>query len=289
LDSGWAEAGEGVKRCIELVRELGGKVLGGKKAVGVLRDGEEGKVNGVRFEDGSAFEAYIVVLATGSWTAPSFPELRLDKHVFASGQGFAFIQLTEEEAKKYRTMPVVLGHDTGFYVFPPNKDNIVKVSAHGAGYTHVLPSESSEGGSGVSTPRTLLSDGEEGLRIPKDMLIHFREALAQIYPELARKDFIGTRLCWYTYTSDSDWIIDNLGEDENLFVASGGSGHGYKFLPVLGRLIASRIEGTLPPDLVEKFSSKRDRGAFKNWGWFAQPRELAEQELCESVDLVVPK
>jgi sarcosine oxidase/L-pipecolate oxidase len=86
FEGGWAEAAEGVKRCIELVREMGGKVIGGKKAVGVTRgEGEGGKVNGVRFEDGSVMDADIVVLATGSWTAPSFPDLKLDKHVFASG------------------------------------------------------------------------------------------------------------------------------------------------------------------------------------------------------------
>jgi hypothetical protein len=63
----------------------------------------------------------------------------------------------------------------------------------------------------------------------------------------------------------------------------------HQFLPVLGRLIASRIEGTLSPELVEKFSIKRDRGPFKNWGWFAEPRDLMKEELCEKEDLVAPK
>jgi hypothetical protein len=29
------------------------------------------------------------------------------------------------------------------------------------------------------------------------MVIHFREALGRLYPELAGKAFSGTRLCWW--------------------------------------------------------------------------------------------
>jgi hypothetical protein len=34
------------------------------------------------------------------------------------------------------------------------------------------------------------------------------------------------------------------------------------------------MEGKMGGDLVEKFSYGRDRGKFKNWGWFAESREL---------------
>ena len=92
-------------------------------------------------------------------------------------------------------------------------------------------------------------------------------------------------MCWYTYTSDSDWIIDSLDSSNSVFVATGGSGHAYKFLPVIGRLVADRVEGKLAPELVEKFSMHRDRGAFKNWGWSDTPRELDLTTLAESDDL----
>lgn len=47
-----------------------------------------------------------------------------------------------------------------------------------------------------SRPRTKLSHGDDGLRIPKAAVKALREHLTQIYPELASKPFSGTRLCW---------------------------------------------------------------------------------------------
>ena len=117
------------------------------------------------------------------------------------------------------------------------------------------------------------------------MVIKFREVLRRIYPELAEMPFEGTRMCWYTYTPDSDWIIDSLDSSNSIVVATGGSGHAYKFLPVIGRLVADRIEGKLAPELMEKFSIHRDRGVFRSWGWLDTPRELDLTTLCESSDL----
>jgi hypothetical protein len=61
-----------------------------------------------------------------------------------------------------------------------------------------------------------------------------------------------------------------------------------QFLPVIGRLVADRIEGKLEKELEEKFSVRRDRGPFVNWGWFEEPRELSGVELCTEEDLAVP-
>lgn len=72
----------------------------------------------------------------------------------------------------------------------PNADNVVKLGYHGNGYLH-QPSSSV-----ASTPRTALTDGEDGLRIPKEMIKLFRDSLKRIYPELSKKPFSGTRLCW---------------------------------------------------------------------------------------------
>jgi sarcosine oxidase/L-pipecolate oxidase len=82
--------------------------------------------------------------------------------------------------------------DNGFYVFPPNPEGLVKVAIHGAGYTN--PSSNSSGG--VSIPRTKLTPGAEDGCIPKAMVEELREGLRDIFPELAEKDFEGTRLCW---------------------------------------------------------------------------------------------
>lgn len=44
-------------------------------------------------------------------------------------------------------------------------------------------------------------------------------------------------MCWYIDSLDNSFIIDYVpGYSKTLFVASGGSGHGFKFLPVLGEV-----------------------------------------------------
>ncbi|KZP27594.1 hypothetical protein FIBSPDRAFT_730595, partial [Athelia psychrophila] len=43
-----------------------------------------------------------------------------------------------------------------------------------------------------------------------------------------------------------------------LVLATGGSGHAYKFLPVIGGVVADAIEGKLDPSLVKKFALDRE-------------------------------
>jgi sarcosine oxidase/L-pipecolate oxidase len=56
-------------------------------------------------------------------------------------------------------------------------------------------------------------------------------------------------MCWYSDSWDGNFYIDFLPRNNNSFVngnyliATGGSGHGFKFAPVLGDLIADVLEG----------------------------------------------
>lgn len=57
---------------------------------------------------------------------------------------------------------------------------------------------------------------------------------------------------WYTDSPSSHWLIDYL--SPNLFVASAGSGHAFKFLPLMGSLVAGSLYGRLPPDQAKAWS-----------------------------------
>ena len=45
---------------------------------------------------------------------------------------------------------------------------------------------------------------------------------------------------------------------EGLFLATGGSGHGYKFLPVIGQKIVACVEGRCAPEFKEKWAWPKD-------------------------------
>lgn len=63
--------------------------------------------------------------------------------------------------------------------------------------------------------------------------------------------FRGIRL---SHTSSSDWIIAPHPRIQGVHVATGGSGHAWKFLPIMGDLVLDSIHGVLPPSLMKKWA-----------------------------------
>lgn len=277
-DCGWADAGQGVEILLSRVKELGVVVQPGKFVAGINQAG--GKATGVTCTDGTIYEADLVVIATGSWTPSAFPGLDLEGKCLATGQGIAMIQLTKEEADQYRDCPVVLNWTSGFYVFPPTAQDVVKLAIHGPGVTHAVKD-------GVSMPRTILSDPIDGRAIPKNTLSQLRNHLREVYPDLAEKPFQSTRLCWYNDSPDGDWVISKYPSMDNLVLATAGSGHAYKFLPVIGRLVADLIEDNLEPQLVQKFAVNRVC-AHVDGSRSGAPTELDLSQLCSPADLDSP-
>ncbi|KAJ7594956.1 FAD dependent oxidoreductase [Mycena floridula] len=273
-NSGWTHAERGIIKIMAQVTALGGKIIPGQTVKALLK--QDGKTSGVKCTNGNIYKAPLTVIATGSWTASTFPELDFAGKFQATGQCVAMIQLSEEEAAAYRDCPVLLDFGSGFYCFPPNETNIVKMGIHAPGYTHSVQ--------GISTPRTIVTDPERGLAIPKAAAKEIRDRLRYFYPGLAAHPFVKTRLCWYNDTLDDHWIIGYHPQDRGLVFCTGGSGHAYKFLPVIGSLAAKLIQGTLEPELVNKFAMDRKFEIIPK----ARSGELSEinlQDLCVDKDL----
>lgn len=83
-DEGWAYATQGVEIMTENVRKMGGILIPGKEACGLIRK-EDGATTGVRCRDEAEFTADYIVLATGSWTPSSFPKMDFSDHQLATG------------------------------------------------------------------------------------------------------------------------------------------------------------------------------------------------------------
>lgn len=67
---------------------------------------------------------------------------------------------------------------------------------------------------------------------------------------------VATERCFYDNTADEDFVIDRVGR----FVVGGGtSGHGFKFGPVWGEVLADLAEGTVPQLRLDRFSLARRR------------------------------
>ncbi len=61
-------------------------------------------------------------------------------------------------------------------------------------------------------------------------------------PELQGLEITATKLCWYTDSVDDSFMVDRVPGRPRVMVCSGGSGHGFKFLPILGREVVNIIE-----------------------------------------------
>jgi sarcosine oxidase/L-pipecolate oxidase len=70
---------------------------------------------------------------------------------------------------------------------------------------------------------------------------------------------------WYADSVDSSFLIFRIPNEENLFVASGGSGHEFKFLPVLSEHVVDVIEGKHTP--YTRFFAWRGSQEASGTGW----------------------
>ena len=70
-------------------------------------------------------------------------------------------------------------------------------------------------------------------------------------------DLIAATTCLYTMTPDGHFLIDHLPGASNVVVASPCSGHGFKFAPVIGEVLADlATTGTTRHD-INRFSLRR--------------------------------
>ncbi|THX46032.1 fructosyl amino acid oxidase [Aureobasidium pullulans] len=248
LDAGWVNAAESIKHLANLCKDAGVMFLSGKQGTVTELVSEKSTdrktISGVRTADGEVVNAGTIILATGAWT----PHLLESGNRFLStGQPVGYMQLTPEEAAEMQGTPVMINLSTGWFAFPPTPgDHLLKMARHGYGFETTHASEPSR----YSAPS--LSSQHDYL--PRDAEQALRDGLALFLPKFKDRAFLKAKLCWYTDTPKGDFIVDYHPEYTNLFVATGGSGHAFKFLPILGRYIADNFEGTASGEQRKKWA-----------------------------------
>ncbi|KAF5867243.1 hypothetical protein ETB97_000012 [Aspergillus alliaceus] len=241
--SGWSDAEAGVRYAKKLLDAEGKVRFATGEVTKLLYADDQRKVTGVLLADGRSVAADLVVLATGAWTA-KLVDLR--GRAISTGQAVAFLRISDEEQRRLEDMPTILNFATGFFIIPPRK-NLLKIARHAYGYVNPkqVPVPGVEGATmEVSLP-------ENGVPVPLEGEDALRSELRQLLPSLGDRPFVETRVCWYTDTPEGHFIITYHPDHPNLFLATGGSGHGYKFLPVLGEKIVDALEGKLEPELQD--------------------------------------
>lgn len=231
-EGGFLRASRCVAALAEVVRGLGGEIREESQVVGLSPGNDSAEVV---MQGGETFAASRVVLAAGPWTVSLLPRLGLVLPVSAHKQQVMYIGgLSQQFAPN--NFPVFLNLDHDFYGFPLDENGLLKVSVHFAG--PLIDPYTSEGPD---------SEVDSGLLT----------LVKKYIPEAARGERVLSRVCMYDMTPDEDFILDTLPEHPNIVLAAGFSGHGFKFGPLIGELLASLALGQETEFPMERFALSR--------------------------------
>jgi len=225
FEAGYAESGRAVAVLVERAKSIGVAVRERVKFSGL--DERSDRVRGIALENGEKLPADAVVIAVGAWTPYVLPFTR--DFFQASGQPVFHLKPAQPELFTPERFPI-FGADisaTGFYGFPLNRDGVVKIAHHGLG-REMSP----------DSPQRVVKTEEEN---------KMREFLENSFPSLASAPVVFTRICFYCDTKDGDFWIAPDRDRPGLTIAAGDCGHGFKFAPVLGGIIADAVEGKVNP------------------------------------------
>jgi glycine/D-amino acid oxidase-like deaminating enzyme len=228
--AGYVESGRAAALLIERAKSLGVQLRERSKFAALA--GGDDRVEGIVLDNGQRIPGDLVVMAAGAWTPYVLPFTR--KFFRATGQPVFHLRPRKPELFTPERFPV-FGADistTGYYGFPLGREGVVKIANHGPG-REMSP----------ESPNRAVTPQEE-----KDL----REFLSGTFPTLVDAPIVHTRICLYCDTHDGHFWIAPDPERLGLIVATGDSGHGFKFAPVLGEIIADAAEGKSNP-LLEKF------------------------------------
>lgn len=81
-------------------------------------------------------------------------------------------------------------------------------------------------------------------RITDQALADVRAYLARRFPALARRPLAESRVCQYENSHNGDLLIDRHPSWDNVWLVGGGSGHGFKHGPAVGRYVTDLVLGT---------------------------------------------
>ncbi len=197
------------------------------------------RMDGVTLSSGETLQADKYVFACGPWLGKVFPFM--DTLINNTRQEVFFFG-TEEGDARFNDSQLPVWIDNGdhiFYGFP---------NANGRGFK--IANDARGPAMDPTTHERRISEAE---------LEAAREYLRLRFPDLADAPLVDSRVCQYESAPRDRFIIDRHPEAENVWIAGGGSGHGFKHGPVVGEIVRDAVlDRKKPPtemSLAEAFKN----------------------------------
>jgi len=187
--------------------------------------------------NGERVSAGTFVFACGPWLPRLFPEVLGDRIVPTRQEVFFFGPPAGEGGFAPPRMPAWIDFGEEVYGLPDLEGRGFKVAPdrHGPPF-----------------------DPDSGERVvAAESVDRIRAFLARRFPALARAPLLETRVCQYENTSNGDFLIDRHPDRKDVWLVGGGSGHGFKHGPAVGRHVADRIARGAPGEPRFSLTSKK--------------------------------
>jgi sarcosine oxidase len=217
-DAGFVRASACVEALATVAERAGATVAAEREVTSIDLDGPN--VTAVT-ASGERFSGERAVVALGGWSKRLLPELA--DVLVQTKQGIMYLAEVPDSLRS-PALPAWGCADDGFYGFPAWGPDPFKIAQH----VESEPVETPDFDRSTTPPGFV-----EGTRaFLRDHLGLDPDAL----PARAES-------CMYNLSPTSDFLIDLHPRDPRLLIATGGSGHGFKFGSVIGSVIMDRLDG----------------------------------------------
>lgn len=196
----------------------------------------------IRLADGDWIHAENVVITAGAWV-----QKLIDVPVQVTRQQLLYFKPENPFFFTKGEFPVFSYMEQGYYGIPIHGLQAVKVSNHHPG-----------------APTDAVNDDRQ---VDPLFIEQTRDWLSQYIPRLAKAELKLAKVCMYTGTVDRNFIIESL--DDTTTIATGFSGHGFKFSPLIGQILSDLVSHGVSRHGIEPWSLRRfDDAKYAN-GTFA--------------------
>ncbi|HEY7169759.1 MAG TPA: FAD-dependent oxidoreductase [Vicinamibacterales bacterium] len=214
--------------CDAVARELV-RIGGTYRQAAVVSVSADGSNADVRLSDGSRLQADRYVFACGPWLGGLFPDLIGPRVQPTRQEVFYFGPAAGDDRFVEPRLPVwVDAADRFVYGIPGNLHRGFKVADDARG-----PAFDPTNGE-----RRPSAEGEQAIRA----------FVRQRFPALAGAPLVGAEVCQYENSPDGNFLVDRHPALPAIWIAGGGSGHGFKMGPAFGEMLARLVRDDGSPD-----------------------------------------
>jgi monomeric sarcosine oxidase len=222
----------------ELIIGLGGTIIESCRVTHISNDGQLRPVR-IHTSSGSEIGAERVVLAIGPWVHRLLADL--DLPVRLTRQYLLYFAGLPVTSFCVNVFPAFMTSDLyGFPIHYPYNNSYGPHWLKAASHTF-----------GAST------DPDDILPPDERVVARVVRKLRDLLPALQQAELVHVDSCMYDVTPDENFILDHLPGDPRIVFATGLTGHGFKFGPLLGELLSSMVCNTPPPVPLGRFRLER--------------------------------